>query len=76
LQSFVLQILIGTQKEKEKEKKPKQNKEVQEKEYVCWLFFVAFFFFFFGWRVFQQEKNWVLLHFSCFTKFLAQNCHP
>jgi hypothetical protein len=61
-------------KGKGKETKTKQR---SSRERVCLLLLVdAFFFFFFGWRVFQQEKNWVLLHFSCFTKFLAQNCHP
>jgi hypothetical protein len=54
LQSFVLQIFDRNPKPKG-EKKTKQNKEVQEKEYVC-CFLLTLFFFFLGGDFFQQEK--------------------
>jgi hypothetical protein len=54
LQSFVLQIFDRNPKPKG-EKKTKQNKEVQEKEYVCC--FLLTLFFFFGWRFFSARKN-------------------
>ncbi len=59
-------------KRKGKKTKTKQNEEVQEKEYVCCFLLMLFFL---GGDFFSKNK-WVLLHFSCFTKFLAQNCHP
>jgi hypothetical protein len=53
-----------------------KTKQRSSRERVCLLLLVDALFFFFGWRFFFSKKKWVLLHFSCFTKFLAQNCHP
>ncbi len=66
-------FLIGTQNQKEKKKQNKTKKFKRKSMFAasCWRFF-----FFFWVEIFFSKKKWVLLRFSCFTKFLDQNCHP
>lgn len=62
-------------KTKRKRKRNQNKTKKFKRKRVCLLLLVDAFFSF-GWRFFFSKKKWVLLHFSCFTKFLAQNCHP